>query len=41
MKISLEYFNVNMGIEEIFEPRIGNESLHKIISDNGVKLVNI
>jgi endonuclease/exonuclease/phosphatase family metal-dependent hydrolase len=40
MKILLGDFNANVGKEDIFKPIIGNESLHKIIADNGVRLVN-
>jgi hypothetical protein len=29
-----------VGWEDIFKPPIGNESLHEIINDNGVRLVN-
>jgi hypothetical protein len=41
MKILLGYFNANVGREDIFKPRIGNESLHKIRNDNGVRVVNL
>jgi hypothetical protein len=40
MKILLEDFNAKVGREDIFEPTIGNESLHEISNDNGVRLVN-
>jgi hypothetical protein len=40
MKILLGDFNAKVGREEIFKPTIGNESLHKISNDNGVRLVN-
>jgi hypothetical protein len=40
MKILLRDFNAQVGREDIFKPTIGNESLHKISSDNGVRLVN-
>jgi hypothetical protein len=39
MKILLD-FNANVGKEDIFKPTTGNESLHKIIIDNGVTVVN-
>jgi endonuclease/exonuclease/phosphatase family metal-dependent hydrolase len=39
-KILLGDFNATVGREEIFKPTIGNESLHKISNDNGVKVVN-
>jgi hypothetical protein len=37
MKILLRDFNAKVGREDIFKPKIGNESLHKINNDNGVK----
>jgi hypothetical protein len=40
MKILLGDFNAKVGRENIFKPTIGNESLHKISNDNGVRLVN-
>jgi hypothetical protein len=40
MKILLEDFNAKVGKEDIFKPTIGNESLHKISNDNGVRVVN-
>jgi hypothetical protein len=33
-------FNAKVGREDIFKPTIGNESLHEISKDNGVRLVN-
>jgi hypothetical protein len=39
MKILLE-FNTAVGREDIFKPTIGNESLHEISNDNGVRVVN-
>jgi hypothetical protein len=36
MKIQLGDFNAKVGRENIFKPRIGNESLHKISNNNGV-----
>jgi hypothetical protein len=39
-KILLGDFNAKVGWEEIFIPTIGNESLHEISNDNGVRLVN-
>jgi hypothetical protein len=35
MKILLD-FNAKVGMEDIFNPTTGNESLHKISNDNGV-----
>jgi exonuclease III len=40
MKILLGDFNSKVGREDIFKPTIGNESLHEISNDNGVRLVN-
>jgi hypothetical protein len=40
MKILLGDFIAKVGKEDIFKPRNGNESLHKISNDNGVRLVN-
>jgi hypothetical protein len=40
MKILLGDFNAKIGRKEIFKPQIGNESLHEINNDNGVRLVN-
>jgi hypothetical protein len=40
MKISLGDFNAKLGMEDIFQPTIGNESSHKISNDNVVRVVN-
>jgi hypothetical protein len=40
MKILLGDFNIKVGREDIFKLTIGNESLHEISNDNGVRLVN-
>jgi exonuclease III len=40
MKILLGDFDVKVGRENIFKPRIRNESLHEISNDNGVRVVN-
>jgi hypothetical protein len=40
-KILLGNFNAEVGREDIFKPRIGNESLHEISNDNGIRVVNI
>jgi exonuclease III len=40
IKILLGDFNAKVGREDIFKPTIGNESLHKISNDNGVRVVN-
>ncbi|PNF33796.1 hypothetical protein B7P43_G10228 [Cryptotermes secundus] len=40
MKIVLGDFSAKVGREDIFEPNIGNESLHEISTDNGVRVVN-
>jgi hypothetical protein len=37
MKILLGDFSANVGREDIFKLTIGNESLHEIINDNGVR----
>jgi hypothetical protein len=34
-------FNAKVGREDIFKPTIGNENLHDISNDNGVRLVNV
>jgi endonuclease/exonuclease/phosphatase family metal-dependent hydrolase len=34
-------FNTKVGREDIFKPTIGNETLHEISNDNGVRLVYI
>jgi hypothetical protein len=39
MNILSGYFNAKAGREDIFKPTIGNESLHEISNDNGVRLV--
>jgi hypothetical protein len=40
MKILFREFNAKVAREDILKPTIGNESLHKISNDNGVKFVN-
>jgi hypothetical protein len=40
MKILLGDFSAKVGREDIFKPTSGNESLHEISNDNGVRLVN-
>jgi hypothetical protein len=40
MKILLGDFNGKVGREDVFKSTIGNESLHEISNDNGVRLVN-
>ncbi|PNF24856.1 hypothetical protein B7P43_G12920 [Cryptotermes secundus] len=40
MKVLLGDFNAKVGREDIFKPTIGNESLHEISNDNGVRVVN-
>jgi hypothetical protein len=39
-KMLLGDFNAKVGREDTFQPTIGNESLHEISNDNGVKVVN-
>jgi hypothetical protein len=41
MQILLGDFNAKVGREDIFKPTFGNESLHEISNDNGVRLVNV
>jgi hypothetical protein len=40
MKILLGDFNAKVGRESIFKPSIGNEGLHEIRNDSGVRVVN-
>jgi hypothetical protein len=40
MKILLGDLNAKVGWEDIFKLTIGNESLHEISNDNGVRLIN-
>jgi hypothetical protein len=40
MKILLGDINAKVGREEIFKPTTGNESLHEISNDTGVRVVN-
>jgi hypothetical protein len=40
IKILLGDFNAKVGRGDIFKPTIGNESLHEITNDNGVRLVH-
>jgi hypothetical protein len=40
MKILLGDFNAKVGKEDIFKPRVGNESLHEISNDNGVRVAH-
>jgi hypothetical protein len=40
IKILLGHFNAKVDREDIFKPTIGNESLHEISNDNGVRLIN-
>jgi hypothetical protein len=40
MKIILDDFNAKVGRENIYKPTIGNESLHEISNDYGVRVVN-
>jgi hypothetical protein len=40
MKILLGDFSAKRGKDDIFKPTVGNESLHEISNDNGVRLVN-
>jgi hypothetical protein len=40
MKILLGDINAKVGMEDIFKPIIGNESLHEVTNGNGVRVVN-
>jgi hypothetical protein len=40
MTILLGDFSAEVGREDIFKPAVGNESLHEISYDNGVRVVN-
>jgi hypothetical protein len=40
MKFFLGDFGAKVGREDIFKPTIGNERLHRITHDGGVKAVN-
>jgi hypothetical protein len=40
MKMLFWDFNAKVGREDIFKPINGNESLHEISNDNGVRVVN-
>jgi hypothetical protein len=40
MKILLGDFNAKVGREDTFKPTIGNESVHEISNDNGIRVVN-
>jgi hypothetical protein len=40
MKHLLVNFNFKVGKEGIFKPTIGNENLHEISNDNGVRVEN-
>jgi hypothetical protein len=40
MKIVLRDFSAKVGREDIFKQTIGNESLHEISNNNGVRLLN-
>jgi hypothetical protein len=40
MKFLLGDINAKVGREDIFKPTIGNEILHEISNDNGVRVVN-
>jgi hypothetical protein len=41
MKILLGNFSAKVGREDIFKQTNGNESLHEISNDNGVRVVNL
>jgi hypothetical protein len=39
-KILLGDLGAKAGMEDVFKPTIGNESLHEICNDNGLRLLN-
>ena len=41
MKIALGAFNAKVGREYIFNPSIGNESLHQDNNNSGVRIANL
>jgi hypothetical protein len=41
IKILLGDFNAKVGREDILKSTIGNESLHEISNDNGVRVANL
>jgi hypothetical protein len=40
MEILMGDLNAKINREDIFKPTIGNESIHEITNDNGVRVVN-
>jgi hypothetical protein len=40
MNVLLQDFNAKAGGEDIFKPTIGNENLHRINNDNGIREVH-
>jgi hypothetical protein len=40
MKILSGNFNEKLGREDIFNPRIGKDSIHQDSNDNGVRIIN-
>jgi len=40
MKILLRDFNAKVWREIVLKPIIGNESLHQVSNDNGIRIVN-
>jgi hypothetical protein len=40
INILLGDFNAKLGMGDIFKPTVGNESLHEISNDKGVRIVN-
>ena len=40
IKILLGDFNAKVGVENIFKPTNGNECLHQVSNDNGIRILN-
>jgi hypothetical protein len=40
MTILLGYFDAKVGRENVSKPTIGNDNLHEISNDNGIRVVN-
>jgi hypothetical protein len=40
MKILVGDFSAKVGGGDVFKPAVGNESLHKVSSGNGIRIIN-